>query len=698
MKNSGLSISTTLRAALTAVVVCMCSAAGVPRVAASESPRHAAMIIDANSGKVLHDANADEPRSPASLTKLMTLYLAFEAIDQGLLTLDSRLTVSMAAASVAPSKLELEPGETIELADAIKALVTKSANDMAVAIAEKISGNERAFAELMTTRARQIGMISTTFRNASGLPDSGQLTTARDMLTLALRIYDDFPDKARVFSLREFTYRGKTYRSHNTLMKSFPGMDGMKTGYTRVSGFNLVASVHRGGKHLVAAVFGGATASSRNAHMRQILTRALDDATIEKTRNAKPKLIASVRPAARPQRDEARPPKDVAQASQANAKKEWPAAKVAVAVPAPKPAAAKQAQPPKPAAAITIGKPADTPASSVSVTPPALAAPVEQAISVQPPSAAPLTSVTPPDAVPAQTVSVSPPLQLAGSSPAPTMPAPTKADSGPPVAPERPEIAVAASAPKLDFAALRRAITGAAAPTDMAAAAPTEMPAASPTDMAALAPAINSAPAPKKLAAERIVTPAPEATAPSRSDETIIAKVPAASSSSARAPSAVARAPSTLGAQVVMLETAPATAPDAAPGAAVATPVAFAAPVRAPSTLAAQAATIAEPSAAPAAPMHLQAPSPKPVADQPAGPAIQIGAYVSQQEAERQLAAVQARAAGTLTGTHPVARRIEAGGRQLYAARFTGLDPAASSKACLELRQKSIECFVVQSK
>ncbi|MEQ1576378.1 MAG: D-alanyl-D-alanine carboxypeptidase family protein, partial [Hyphomicrobium sp.] len=337
---------------------------GFAHPARAEGPRHAAMVIDANTGKVLHAANADVPRYPASLTKLMTLYLVFETLETGALQLDSPILVSEAAASVAPSKLELAPGETIELADAIKALVTKSANDMAVAIAEKISGSERAFAELMTKRARQIGMNSTTFRNASGLPDMQQQTTARDMLTLALRIYDDFPDRARVFSLREFTFRGKTYRTHNTLMKSFAGMNGMKTGYTSASGFNLVASVRRDGKNLVAAVFGGATASSRNAHMRQILNQALEDAATEKTRVSRPQLIASVRPAARPQNDGARPQNDGARPQNDGARPQktqptatWPQAKVATAAPAPTPAArppVKAVETAKPAA---IAKP-----------------------------------------------------------------------------------------------------------------------------------------------------------------------------------------------------------------------------------------------------------------------------------------------------------------------------------------------------
>lgn len=263
----------------------------------SKKIKQASFVIDANTGKVLHEQFADAPRYPASLTKMMTLYMTFSEIDAGRLSFDTKITVSARAAGVAPSKLDLDAGEEIEVIDAVKALITKSANDMAVALAEHIGGSEVQFARLMTERARQIGMRSTTFRNASGLPDPGQISTARDMVTLGLRLQDDFPKHYRLFSLTAFTYRGKTYRSHNTLMHGFPGMDGIKTGYTRASGFNLVSSVNADNKHVVAAVFGGKTAQTRNAHMRSLLYRALQDASTEKTRGPSQQLIATQRPA-----------------------------------------------------------------------------------------------------------------------------------------------------------------------------------------------------------------------------------------------------------------------------------------------------------------------------------------------------------------------------------------------------------------
>lgn len=258
-------------------------------------PKPAAMVIDANTGRVLHDNAGDAPRPPASLTKMMTLYILFGEIEQGRLSTSSKITLSARAAGAAPSKLDLEPGDTIEVGDAVKALIVKSANDIAIAVAEHIGGSEPQFARMMTERARQIGMRSTTFRNASGLPDPGQVSTARDMLTLALRLQDDFPQHYRQFAATTFTFRGKTYRSHNALLKTFPGMDGVKTGYTRASGFNLVSSVRTNNKHVVAAVFGGKTAAARNAHMRVLLYGALEQASTERTRRGS-QMIATLPP------------------------------------------------------------------------------------------------------------------------------------------------------------------------------------------------------------------------------------------------------------------------------------------------------------------------------------------------------------------------------------------------------------------
>jgi D-alanyl-D-alanine carboxypeptidase len=263
--------------------------------ARADSGRHAALVLDANSGRVLHAQSADAIRYPASLTKVMTLYLVFELMDAGKLDANTRIKMSAQAAAVPPSKLGLDPGDTIPLGAAIRALVTKSANDVAVAIAEHISGTEAAFARAMTAKARQLGMRSTVFRNAHGLPDSEQVTTARDMVTLSLAIYDHFPKHTKVFATRRFTYAGASYRNHNTLLATFSGMDGIKTGYTRKSGFNLTASVRRDGRHVGAAVLGGRSAAARNAEMRKLLTHGLARASTSKSR--RPLLLARAEPA-----------------------------------------------------------------------------------------------------------------------------------------------------------------------------------------------------------------------------------------------------------------------------------------------------------------------------------------------------------------------------------------------------------------
>lgn len=278
--------------ALTALALLL---AGELPAAAGE--RTASMVIDANSGKILHNQSGDELRHPASLTKMMTIYLAFEAIDAGRTSFDTRIPISARAAAQPPSKLGLEAGSEIALGDAIRALIVKSANDMAVAVAEHLGGSEPKFAKLMTQRAHEMGMSKTIFRNASGLPNDAQVTTARDMLTLALRLSDTFPKHYELFATTTFTYGGKTHRTHNSLVRRFPGIDGIKTGYTRSSGFNLVSSYRAGGKHLVAAVFGGVSAGARDAYMRLLLFQSLEKAATTRTRPQGPVLVAAARPA-----------------------------------------------------------------------------------------------------------------------------------------------------------------------------------------------------------------------------------------------------------------------------------------------------------------------------------------------------------------------------------------------------------------
>ena len=233
--------------------------------------RYASIVVDFETGRVLQEQGADERRHPASLTKMMTLYLIFEALDQKQITLDTRWTVSAHAAGQAPTKLGLEEGDRIRVKDVILGLVTRSANDAAAVAAEGLGGTEAKFAETMTRRARQIGMASTVFQNASGLPNTAQITTARDMATLGQQLIKRFPHHYHYFSTTEFVYEGRTFANHNRLMRWYEGADGIKTGFTNASGFNLVASAVRDGRRIVGAVIGGPNPTERDQYMGKLL-------------------------------------------------------------------------------------------------------------------------------------------------------------------------------------------------------------------------------------------------------------------------------------------------------------------------------------------------------------------------------------------------------------------------------------------
>lgn len=249
----------------------------------SYSPQFSSIIVDGNSGAVLSSNNPDGIRRPASLTKIMTLYLLFERLESGKMKLDTEMDVSEHASEQAPTKLGLRPGQTLKVEDAIKGLVTRSANDAAVVIAEAIAGDEAEFARLMTRKARALGMSKTTYRNASGLPNDEQLTTARDQATLGRAIQDRYPRYYRYFATSVFNYRGQAIRNHNRLLGNVEGIDGIKTGYTRASGFNLVSSMRRGNRHLVGVVLGGRSGGSRDATMRNLLAENLDKAATKRT-------------------------------------------------------------------------------------------------------------------------------------------------------------------------------------------------------------------------------------------------------------------------------------------------------------------------------------------------------------------------------------------------------------------------------
>ena len=254
--------------------------------------KYAGIVIDAKTGKTLYSYKADATRYPASLTKMMTLYMMFEAIDDGKMSKRTRIRMSKYAASKPPSKLGIRPGKSLSAEQAILALTTKSANDVAAAVAEHLGGSEANFGRMMTKKARQLGMKRTTFRNASGLTNRGQVTTARDMARLGVALREHFPHHYKYFSTRVFKFGRNKYGNHNRLLGRVRGVDGIKTGYTRASGFNLVSSVQTGGRSIVAVVMGGRSGKSRNAQMQKLIRQYLRKAS----KGKKKMLLAARKP------------------------------------------------------------------------------------------------------------------------------------------------------------------------------------------------------------------------------------------------------------------------------------------------------------------------------------------------------------------------------------------------------------------
>jgi D-alanyl-D-alanine carboxypeptidase len=607
--------------------------------AAARGSRHAAMILDANTGAVLHSQDGDEQRHPASLTKMMTLYLAFETIESGRLSMTDKITISPEAASQAPSKLELDVGEQITVSDAIRAVITKSANDVAVALAEKIGGTERTFVGLMNTRARDLGMSKTHFENASGLPNSAQVTTARDMITLGLRLQDDFPKYYPLFAMRAFEYNGATHRNHNTMLNTFQGVDGIKTGYTSASGFNLVSSVHRGDRHLVGAVFGGSSAGQRNSEMRSLLMRAFARASTEKTRKPAPSLIAKLKSS--PKLAERPKPKDKPKVQVAEAAKPAvvPAAPPAVA-PAPEPAPAAE--------------PAPTPE------------PAPQAEAAPQPAAAPI------DVFKVKRVIVAP-------RQGPPRPAPS-ADETTDMSPEDVSADAAATAP------FKAANSEVAAPAD--ALAQNFAAADAPPSAETVVPKMTATPV---ALAARLPSPLDDKIAMLGASDAVPAESPAepvASPAPAVQAAPVAAVVKTAAPKPTAQKRVVATA--AAPRL-----IAAAAPVergRPPSSLQAQASHIS----APLGPQQIASLDASAGAQAaPGGYEIQIGAYGSIDEAQKALTNAQTRAARLLAGHASVTHPVQTAGRQMFRARFSGFDANRASSTCNELRRSGVDCFVM---
>lgn len=428
------------------------------------NPPYASMVVDAKTGRVLQATNEDALRHPASITKVMTLYMLFEQMERGRFTMNSPLRVSAYAAARPPSKIGLDAGDTIEVEDAIKALITKSANDVAVVVAENIAGDEDTFAEQMTRRARSLGMHRTTFKNASGLPDREQVTTARDLTILARAIEQRFPRYFSLFQTRNFQYAGVNYRNHNRLLGRVEGVDGIKTGFTRASGFNLMTSAKADGRHIVSIVLGGRSGRIRDnimaglvvAHLprattgpqRVMVAQARDDEREE--RPARPERAERTQPAAAQVAEAPRPPQR-AEAPQ----------------PITTPVTQATRQPPRPIEIAAI-RPMTASAAAAAFAPPTPTSTSQQAMrwaTGAPPAGA--REIRPQNEPQRGQTTAQPPAQAA---PALAAPAQVAAASSPP----RPPAALGVSAPPSGaqaIAAARPAVQTAAQPAPQTAAA-----------------------------------------------------------------------------------------------------------------------------------------------------------------------------------------------------------------------------------
>jgi len=630
-------------------------------------PIHAApyadIVVDANSGAVLHATNPDARRHPASLTKIMTLYLLFEQLEAGKLKLDSALKVSAEASGQTPTKLGLKPGTSLNVEDAIKGMVTRSANDAAVVVAEAIAGSESEFAKVMTRKAHALGMKSTVYKNASGLPDDNQVTTARDQSILGRAVQERFPRYYKYFSIRSFTFRGQAITNHNHLLGKVDGVDGIKTGYINASGFNLVTSVHRGNRYLVAVVMGGSSGASRDARMRELINEKIVQASTKRTAP----MVAEATPSEPIVAAKAEPKPEPMVVAKAESKPEPMA--VAKAEPKPEPKVAEKIEAKAEPKAEAKAEHRYAVASAISM--PArlnpAAAPTERS---EPPAAATLTqarmvvgSTDPiqpvlvktltvraatktPSLVPLQVASIAAESQPA-QAPAPAAVASAKAEAAPPPTPAavaKPETAV----PPPVAAKPEPAAPAVIAKSEPASPAPTAAPNAEAAPLSAAAAAKPESPKPASA-----VKPDP---------------APAAAQK-ASAPAIAAN-----------LDPAPA----ALPAVARPSPVAIPAP-RPAAAPAMPPAPAAKTAAAAAKPQHRP------------GWMIQVGAYPAEQAAKERLSAVQSKASKILTGAEAFTETVDKAGTTLYRARFAGLDKDTAEAACKYLKKNDVECVPIKN-
>jgi D-alanyl-D-alanine carboxypeptidase len=694
------------------------------------SPSYAAIVVDGNSGNVLHSASADELRHPASLTKIMTLYLLFERLESGKLKLDSQLPVSEHASVQAPTKLGLKPGQTIAVEDAIKGLVTKSANDAAVVVAEALGGTESDFAEMMTKKAHALGMSRTAYHNASGLPNDEQVTTARDQALLGRAIQERFPHQYRYFSTQSFTYHGETMGNHNHLLGHVEGVDGIKTGYTQASGFNLVTSVHRNNRFIVAVVLGGASAGARDAKMRSLIEEHIAAASTQHTVAAIVEgAAAKVATRAGEAKPEARPTKTASAPGPG-----WPASKFAAPAADNSPTGTATAKAVAQAAEDDIIKPIPVKTVKVKLTqsaglgpiitpvetiaepmvaaamPPKAVAPTPKAIAAAraPVATTPVASAAPAPAALAPAV-------VAAAPAAPVGPAVVAAAPAAPVAPVAPVVAVAAPAsapPAVEQSVAAVALPKAPAPAvktasmTLASVASTPIAAAPVMAAPAMAAPVAAAPvAPAPVAEAVPAAPAPKAAVPALKSA---AKIVAGLTRNDVAPVAPPSAEPVVSAPVVSAPVAPApvaSAPIADPTPAAppkwpATPKAIAtAPVSAVPVQAAPAAWKPMPVAA------AEANAPEAKHDAPARSAqthggwiIQIGAFDAEHDAQQKLSVAQAKIGHVLDRADPFTEPVMKGDKTLYRARFAGFPQKDDAEAvCKQLKRNDIECMTIKN-
>jgi D-alanyl-D-alanine carboxypeptidase len=640
---------------------------------------YADIVVDANSGAVLHATNPDARRHPASLTKIMTLYLLFERLDAGKLKLDTPLKVSAEASGQSPTKLGLKPGSTLAVEDAIKGMVTRSANDAAVVVAEAIAGSEDDFARLMTRKAQALGMTNSVYKNASGLPDDNQVTTARDQSTLGRAIQERFPRYYKYFSIRTFTFRGESISNHNHLLGKVEGVDGIKTGFINASGFNLVTSVHRGNRYLVAVVMGGSSGGSRDARMRELITEKIALASIKRTApmvaeasgtpDVRPEPMVVTKAEAKPAQEAKPAPMAVAKAEPKSESKSEPKPEPMVVTKAEPKVAAAKVEPKEAPKAEAKAEPRFVVASATSLpvrfnsaTPPAEPA----ALRSEPAAAAMLTQT-----------------QVPAGSTEPIRPVLVKT------------LTVKAGVRTASLATSQVALPAPEA-QPIAAPAPAPMPAAKaepaapPPAPIAAEPPTPPTPPPAPVAAAK---PEPAAVAPEGAMKPEPAAAPAAATIAAKEEPAAA--PPIAAVAAVAAKPEPAAEPAAVhPGASSAppAPVAAAAPVvptpkPAPAAKVAAATSTAKP--APAAPTAK--PQHRP------GWMIQVGAFPAEQAAQQRLSTVQSKASKMLSGAEAFTETVDKAGTTFYRARFAGLDKDKAEAACKYLKKNDVECVTVKN-